>query len=155
MQENASTGRGGSTVAKQQEYAGDINAREAWDMLKTDAAAVLVDVRTKPEWDYVGVPVLSEAGKSPCLLEWQSYPSMQVDPDFAASLEATGVPKDATVLFICRSGQRSRAAAIAATGHGFKRCFNVSGGFEGPPDGEGHRGRLDGWKALGLPWKQG
>jgi rhodanese-related sulfurtransferase len=38
---------------------------------------------------------------------------------------------------------------------GFKTCYNVAGGFEGPPDPDRHRGKVDGWKAVGLPWIQG
>ena len=45
-------------------------------------------------------------------------------------------------------------AAVAMTKRGFARCFNLAGGFEGPLDNDGHRGRLDGWKVAGLPWKQ-
>jgi rhodanese-related sulfurtransferase len=59
------------------------------------------------------------------------------------------------VLFLCRSGARSRAAAVALTGLGFAKAFNVAGGFEGDPDGERHRGNINGWKAAGLPWRQG
>ena len=58
-------------------------------------------------------------------------------------------------MFICRSGGRSRMAAIEMTSHGFKNCFNVSGGFEGDHNAEGHRGTVDGWKFSKLPWKQG
>ena len=68
--------------------------------------------------------------------------------------EAANVAKDAAVLFLCRSGARSMSAAIAATTAGYQTCYNIAGGFEGPPDGEGHRGSIDGWKARGLPWEQ-
>jgi hypothetical protein len=34
-------------------------------------------------------------------------------------------------------------------------AFNVLEGFEGPKDGEGHRGTLGGWRKAGLPWVQG
>jgi rhodanese-related sulfurtransferase len=73
---------------------------------------------------------------------------------FAEELAAVVPSRDAPVVFICRSGARSRAAAIAATRLGYARAHNLSGGFEGVHDGERHRGRVDGWKASGLPWTQ-
>lgn len=146
------TGSASSTTA--QGYAGDIDARKAWDILEKDKSAVLVDVRTRPELEFVGVPDLSRVNKELALIPWQVYPTMQMNAAFAEELEKAGVKRDATLLFICRSGARSKAAAIAATRAGFRTCYNVAGGFEGPPDPERHRGRVDGWKALGLPWIQ-
>jgi rhodanese-related sulfurtransferase len=55
---------------------------------------------------------------------------------------------------LCRSGARSRAAAMAMTAKGYNKCYNVAEGFEGNLDAEQHRGRVSGWKAAGLPWKQ-
>jgi rhodanese-related sulfurtransferase len=139
-------------------YAGDVSASEAYEILKSDAASVLVDVRTQAEWAYVGVPDLSGLGKEPVLIEWQQYPSRVVRADFAAALAgelaAQGAAIDAPILFICRSGARSRAAASALSAAGYRRCLNVADGFEGPPDEEQHRGRRLGWKADGLPWVQ-
>jgi rhodanese-related sulfurtransferase len=59
------------------------------------------------------------------------------------------------VLLLCRSGARSRAAAIALTAAGYGPCYNVSEGFEGDRDGAAHRGSVGGWKVAGLPWAQG
>jgi rhodanese-related sulfurtransferase len=80
---------------------------------------------------------------------------MAVNPQFIEELAAAGVDKGAPILFICRSGGRSRSAAMAATAAGYRTCYNVAGGFEGPHDPSRHRGGVDGWKALGLPWVQG
>ena len=139
-------------------YAGDVSASEAYTILEQDHSSVLVDVRTKAEWNYVGVPDLSGVGKQTFLIEWQGFPSMQFNPDFTATLEKAlrenGVAPDAPVLFLCRSGARSRAAAIALTQAGRTRCFNIADGFEGPLDDERHRGAVGGWKAQGLPWSQ-
>ena len=140
--------------ASGREYAGDVDCNESWDILNRDAAAVLVDVRTVPEWEFVGVPDLGSIGKQTALVQWQIYRGPAPNPEFLAELEAAGVAKDATVLFLCRSGARSMSAAIAATAAGYSTCYNIAGGFEGPPDGEGHRGLIDGWKASGLPWEQ-
>jgi rhodanese-related sulfurtransferase len=76
-------------------------------------------------------------------------------PAAAPALRATGADKSYPVLLLCRSGARSRAAAMALTAAGFEKAFNVAGGFEGDADGQGHRGNRNGWKASGLPWRQG
>lgn len=139
-------------------YAGDVSPAEAWARLEGEPAAALVDVRTVAEWSFVGVPDLGRLAKRPIFQEWQGYPSMQVDPAFAerlaAALEAQGAGPDAPVFFLCRSGARSQAAALALTDAGYTSCFNVAGGFEGPLDASGHRGAAAGWKADGLPWMQ-
>ncbi|MFO1060196.1 MAG: rhodanese-like domain-containing protein [Dongiaceae bacterium] len=135
-------------------YAGDVSPREAWDLLATEANAVLVDVRTQPEWSFVGQPDLTKLGKRVVPLSWQVYPGMQVDAAFADRLAGIVADRGAPILFLCRSGARSKAAAIALTGRGYSRCYNIANGFEGGLDADGHRGQRAGWKADGLPWVQ-
>jgi rhodanese-related sulfurtransferase len=139
-------------------YAGDVSVSDAYAMLEQDKSAVLVDVRTKAEWSYVGVPDLSDLDKEAVLVEWQEFPTMQVASDFAPRvteiLRAQGATSSTPVLFLCRSGVRSRAAAIAMTKAGQERCFNIAEGFEGPLDDKRRRGAIGGWKAHGLPWAQ-
>jgi rhodanese-related sulfurtransferase len=135
-------------------YAGDLRPTEAWAMLKAEQAAQLVDVRTRPEWSFVGIPNLDSIGKKPILLAWQAYPAMQINPTFGEELRRTVSSPETPLLFICRSGTRSRAAAEAMTALGYRRCYNVAEGFEGQVDAEGHRGHKAGWKAAGLPWTQ-
>ncbi|WP_439572836.1 rhodanese-like domain-containing protein [Phreatobacter sp.] len=129
-----------------------------FEAISREADAQLIDVRTTAEWAYVGSPDLKGLDKDAIRIEWQVFPHMGVNPDFvarlAAALAARGVQPSAKLYFLCRSGVRSKAAAIAATEAGFASCFNVAGGFEGPPDAGGHRGRVAGWKAAGLPWIQ-
>ena len=136
------------------DYAGDLSVQDAWALLKSDPKARLVDVRTSAEWNFVGIPDLSELGREVALVEWQVFPAMQVNPGFVAQAEGNAADKSAPVLFLCRSGARSRAAAIAMTRAGYAKAYNIAGGFEGDFDGERHRGRKNGWKASGLPWKQ-
>ena len=128
-------------------YAGDLLAIDAYWLLASDATSI-----------YVGAPDIRTIGKIPYFLEWQSYPSMQVDQLFAsrlgATLESAGVEPGAALVFLCRSGARSRHAAIAMTRAGWTPSYNVSDGFEGPPDGLKRRGGVCGWKAAGLPWTQ-
>lgn len=139
-------------------YAGDVSASAAYEALRYDAASRLVDVRTKAEWTYVGAPLLEDLGRRPFFLEWQSFPSMEVDPAFCdrlgEMLEEAGVERGSKLFFICRSGARSRQAAIAMTNAGWGPCFNIFDGFEGPLDALRHRGVAGGWKAAGLPWTQ-
>lgn len=132
----------------------DVSPRAAWQALCKDPQAVLCDVRTEPEWAFVGLPDLGEVGKAAVLIPWQIYPAMQQNPDFLSALIEAGVTPAQPLFFICRSGGRSRAAAIAAAAAGYAHVFNIAGGFEGPLDREGRRGAVAGWKAEGLPWRQ-
>ncbi len=125
---------------------------EAWNMLTTDERAVLIDVRTVAEWNFVGVPVLDGIGRELRLVEWITYPGGGPNPDFLATA-TTGLDPDTPVLFLCRSGARSDAAAKAFDASGFTTTYNVVAGFEGDLDGAGHR--HGGWKHEGLPWRQG
>ncbi len=70
-------------------------------------------------------------------------------------MQRQGISKDTPLLFLCRSGARSKSAAMAMARAGYTRAYNVAGGFEGNLDGEGHRGGINVWKAAGLPWRQG
>ena len=132
----------------------DVAPAQTWEALCRDPQAQMVDVRTDAEWNFVGLPDLVAAGKQAVLIPWQVYPSMAVNPSFAAHLAEAGLTAEHHVYFICRSGGRSAAAARAAQAAGFPHAYNVADGFEGPPDDAGHRGATAGWKAAGLPWRQ-
>lgn len=136
----------------------EVSVDEAWRRLGADPKVVLIDVRTRAEWAYVGVPDLAAVGKQVILAEWQDYPSGRVHEDFATrlaeTLAETGADQSYELLFLCRSGVRSLAAARTMVASGFSRALNVAGGFEGPLDQDRHRGRSGGWKARGLPWVQ-
>jgi rhodanese-related sulfurtransferase len=132
----------------------NVSPRKTWDALKSDPKARLVDVRTDAEWNFVGVPDLAQAGQQVVLIPWQVYPAMQVNGAFVEHLKEAGLTPEDHVYFLCRTGGRSMAAAQAAQAAGFPTVFNVADGFEGPPDAEGHRGTVSGWKAEALPWRQ-
>lgn len=136
----------------------DVSCQEAWDRLGADTSSVLIDVRTRAEWSFVGLPDLSQLGKEVVKVEWQTFPDNQIDSGFVdhvqTALQAAGIGKDAELLFICRSGGRSRMAAEALTAQGYMKCRNVADGFEGPLDPNRHRGAVGGWKVAGLPWVQ-
>ncbi len=131
-------------------YQGDIPPAEAHQRLKSNPAAVLIDVRTQPEWTFVGVPAVDRLVR----LSWQVYPAMDVNARFVEEVKAMGLPPDAEIFCICRSGARSASAATALTQAGFENCWNVAQGFEGDKDTSGHRAQINGWKASGLPWVQ-
>ena len=139
------------------EYAGDVSIGEAWEILKKEPKAQLVDVRTAAEWTFVGLPDLTPVGREALCVEWQFFPAGG-NPNFVnetdAKLKQAGAGTNTPVLFLCRSGGRSRSAAIAMTGAGYTNALNVAGGFEGDLDEIRHRGKRNGWKAEGLPWRQ-
>jgi rhodanese-related sulfurtransferase len=128
----------------------EITPLQAYEILKSDKSAVLIDVRTAPEFEYVGHP--PDAINIP----WHGPPGF-VDK-VRRSLDQIGggaSPEAMTVLAICRSGKRSMAAASELAAAGFTKVFNVAEGFEGDLDAERHRGRINGWRFHGLPWEQG
>lgn len=134
-------------------YAGDLTPQQAWDLPAGDERALLVDVRTEAEWRFVGVPDVAVTGRSVAFVEWARFPggggNAGVVDQFAGLAAGDGRP----VVFLCRSGHRSMAAAKAVTAAGLGPAYNVLQGFEGDVDDAGHRG-ADGWRAAGLPWKQ-
>jgi len=134
-------------------YAGDITPEESWKLLSENPDAVLVDCRTDAEWRWVGVPDLSTLGRDVVYVEW-NHGNGQHNDNFVDDLIAAGVtPGERPVVFLCRSGNRSIPAAAAATAAGIAPSYNVLDGFEGQLDEQGHRGG-NGWRAMGLPWKQ-
>lgn len=132
-------------------HAGDVSPKKAAEILNATPGAVLIDVRTEPEWENVGIPDPNALPVKPVFLEWLLPPAMAPNPDFTdrlkTELASRGADRTTPLLFLCRSGARSAAAAAAVTGLGFEQCHNIEGGFEGSP-GLG----LPGWKQSGLPW---
>lgn len=128
-------------------YGGALTPTEAHEVLQLAQGARLVDVRTRAELDFVGrIPGAVE-------IEWQFYPGYAMNPHFLTELKRQ-TDTESQLLFVCRSGHRSHWAAAAATKAGFPDCYNVLEGFEGDRDARGHRGKVGGWRAAGLPWRQ-
>jgi rhodanese-related sulfurtransferase len=127
------------------DYAGAVTPPEAWQLVQQGAAR-LIDVRTAPEFKFVGrVPGTAN-------VEWHGK-----DPQPRARfLELLGAAADRNeaILLICRSGVRSHAAASVASAAGFTRVYNVLEGFEGQIDSNRQRGKVNGWRFAGLPWEQ-
>lgn len=133
---------------------------QTWDCLEQDPNSVLIDVRTKAEWSFVGKPDLSCLNRSIVLVEWARYPDMSVNPRFVEEVrEALDGRTPSQLFFLCRSGARSMSAARAilssyAGEETPPELINVAEGFEGDLNAQKRRGGLNGWKAHGLPWTQ-
>ncbi|USE81300.1 rhodanese-like domain-containing protein [Cupriavidus gilardii] len=130
-------------------YFGALTPQQAYDLLMADPAAVLVDVRTQAELDWVGGPDVPE--RQSLHVEWSGYPGGAQNPRFVEELKAK-VPQDAPVLFLCRSAARSKHAARVATEAGYRYAIDVLEGFEGARDEHHHRKTVEGWCVRGLPW---
>ena len=128
----------------------EISLEDAWSMLADDADAALIDVRTIAEWNFVGLPDLASISKEVVAVEWTQFPDGSPNLDFVDQV-SHHLGADQPVAIICRSGARSRSAANALAAAGFTKLFNVSVGFEGDLDQQGHR--HGGWKDH-LPWQQ-
>jgi rhodanese-related sulfurtransferase len=125
----------------------------AAEVLANDRGAILFDVRSKVEFDYVGHP------EGALNVIWKDYPDWAENQNFVAEVKAAlaghgGDEPNRPILTICRSGVRSMAAAKALAGAGYTTLYNVEEGFEGDKDTVGHRGNVGGWKFHGLAWEQ-
>lgn len=130
-----------------------LNPPEAGRLLAGDENAVLIDVRSTLEYEYVGHPpnALHVPLKEP--------PEWQTDPDFVlkvrAALSRRALAGEARpLLLLCRSGQRSALGATLLLEAGFSAVYNILEGFEGERDENGHRSTKNGWRFHGLPWEQ-
>lgn len=139
----------------------ELSPPDAHAALTADPSSILVDVRTRAEWTFTGMPDLSALGKDVLPVEWASFPSMAPNPRFYDEvLSKAGGRLPGRLFFICRSGGRSMAAARAVAAESAARghpvhCTNVAEGFEGDLDDAQHRNTRNGWKVHGLPWRQG
>lgn len=132
-----------------QPYAGAVTPHEAYELVHSDPRVKLIDVRTNAERDWVGKVALPEAQHG--AVQWSTYPGGVPNAQFAEQL-AQLAGKDDVLLFLCRSGVRSRHAATVATQHGFAHSYDILEGFEGDKDADGHRKTVGGWCKAGLPW---
>lgn len=134
----------------------EVTPPEAWEILEQNPQAVLVDVRSQIEFEYVGHP--PDAINIP----WKDAPDWQIDTGFVDKVRAALAGlypnmerhEDLPILMLCRSGARSRSAGEALREQGFARVYNVAEGFEGDRDENMHRNTLNGWRVHGLPWLQ-
>jgi len=131
-----------------------VSSIECFEQLSKISNSHLIDVRTKPEWLYVGIPNLQSLQKKTLFISWQTYPSMKINSNFKKEILNSKIDKNDNIFLICRSGQRSLQAATYLTSFGFTKCRNVIDGFEGIHDKYLQRSTVNGWKYNLLPWKQ-
>jgi len=132
---------------------GRLSPPEAAEFLETHPEAVILDVRSKVEFDYVGHPI------GAVHVPWKEFPDWQINPQFTREVRErlaarAGAPEQVPVLVICRSGSRSFAAGEQLARDGFREVYNIEEGFEGDKDARNQRGHLNGWRHHGLPWEQ-
>lgn len=134
-------------TARDAAYAGDLTPLETAALLREGAIA-LIDVRSEPEWIFVGrVPGTRR-------VEWSAPGVASHNPDFVDQVAALAADDGRPFVFLCRSGLRSERAARAASLAGIA-AYNMLEGFEGDLDRNGHRSSINGWRHAGLPWVQG
>ncbi len=121
---------------------------QAWEFLLEHPEALLIDVRTRMEYAFVGHP--TDAVHIP----WKEFPDWQVNDRFIDAVKGLAADPDTPLLLLCRSGQRSLDAARILEQAGYRQLINIQEGFEGDLDVEKHRGTLGGWRFHGLPWEQ-
>lgn len=130
----------------------EANPQDCYEMLQNDANALLIDCRATIEWQLLGTPNLDSIGKKALLIEWTSM-SNQLNTNFVDNV-STYASKDTPIIIMCRIGGRSAAAAQSLIEAGYKDVTNMTEGYEGRTDENGHRNSIEGWRARGLPWHQ-
>ena len=121
---------------------------QTWEFLQSNPDAVLIDVRTKIEFSFVGHPL--DAVHIP----WKEAPDWSLNTGFVDQVKSVAADSSTPVLLLCRSGQRSMEAARTLEKAGYQHLINVDEGFEGTLDEDKHRGTMGGWRFYGLPWEQ-
>ena len=115
------------------------------EFIKENPKSVLLDVRTKEEWDQVGKPDGDKIGIKTFFLSSQ-FQGRIINEDFVKEFENLNIDKNFQVLIMCGSGNRSQRAAELLSEKGYN-CLNVSDGFRG--DGV----EKIGWQNNNLPIK--
>ena len=120
-----------------------ISSKEIKEYLKNNPKCVLLDVRTKEEWDTIGKPNGEKIGLKTYFLSIQFGNEMIFNENFIQEFKNLAINQDKNILIICRSGARSQFAAELLTKENYT-CVNISDGFEGNQENVG-------WKKCDLP----
>ena len=143
-----------------------LTAAEAHRMVSEHGNKILfLDVRTQAEVSYVGAPLGMDANVPFMLVDFDHFDTrsrrftLHRNPAFVravkARLASKGLDRNADIVLICRSGDRTAGAVNALAAAGFTRVWTVIDGFEGDAVASGEKqGQriLNGWKNAGLPW---
>jgi len=134
----------------------EIYPTEAYEILEQQKDAVLIDVRSTMEYEYVGHPLMAIHVPIKEPPDWDTQPDFVKNARLAITqrLPENNAINEIPVLMLCRSGKRSELGAEMLIKDGFTKVYNVLEGFEGDKDGNGHRNTINGWRFHGLPWEQ-
>ena len=135
----------------------EINSTEAYSILQKSENAILIDVRSTMEYEYVGHPV------NAIHVPIKEPPGWEIRVDFINNIKSELTKKfpniqnlsEIHILLLCRSGKRSEQAALMLESEGYKNTINITDGFEGDKDVNGRRSVINGWRFNKLPWEQG
>ena len=111
--------------------------------LMAESNSVLLDVRTKEEWETIGKPEGEKIGLKTYFLSIQFGNKRIFNENFIQEFKNLAINKDKNILILCRSGARSQFAAELLNKENYT-CINISDGFEGNQENVG-------WKKCGLP----
>ena len=120
-----------------------ISSKEIKEYLKNNPKCVLLDVRTREEWNMIGKPDGEKIGLKTYFLSVQFGEERIFNENFVQEFKNLNINQDHEILTICRSGGRSQAAADLLTRENYT-CSNISDGFEGNQENVG-------WKKCDLP----
>ena len=118
-------------------------AKDIRSYLMAESNSVLLDVRTKEEWETIGKPEGEKIGLKSYFLSIQFGNKRIFNENFIQELKNLDINQDKNILILCRSGVRSQFAAELLNKENYT-CINVSDGFEGNQENVG-------WKRSGLP----
>ena len=153
---------------KRSKAALDLTPQQAYDMKKKDPKGVaFFDIRTRAEAMYVGWPGDADAlvpyvEHAEIMAEWDDKrtmykvePNVDFVPEMERRLKDMGLGKNATIILICRSGDRSAKAQDRLQMSGYTKVYGIAEGFEGDMAKEGPKTgqrAVNGWKNANLPW---
>ena len=118
-------------------------AKDIRSYLMAESNSVLLDVRTKEEWETIGKPEGEKIGLKTYFLSIQFGNKRIFNENFIQEFKNLAINKDKNILILCRSGARSQFAAELLNKENYT-CINISDGFEGNQENVG-------WKKCGLP----
>lgn len=153
-------------AAKQTISKNYLTAKEAAALKQSQGGkALLIDVRTAAEVEYVGTADMVDANISYMIDDYSTWddkksrfmmsPNSGFLTKISDALAKAGLDKTSNVIVICRSGDRSARAADLLSNAGYTNVYSVVDGFEGDiaKDGDNKGKRMvNGWKNAGLPW---
>ena len=110
--------------------------------IKENPNSILIDVRSKDEWENIGKPNGSKIDLETYFLSIKDIKG-EINQNFIEEFENLKIDRDKEILVMCKSGTRSLLVSNLLIKEDYN-CINVSDGFEG-------NDQNNGWKNAGLP----